>query len=151
MNENKLTVTVHIPNNDGSLLSIPHPSLWDHNRDLPLMPGDYFPLLYVCQKHDLSFNKCGSSTYGTDSRALVLVLLYHDYKSVLPFCNQLQEELNQMTEDKREQLSVNISNVDDYPGLISCPRIQLFMIDKKQPGRGFETMGGGGNPFSVGT
>ena len=85
LNENKLTVTVHIPNNDGSLLSIPHPPLWDHNRDLPLMPGDYFPLLYVCQKHDLSFNKRGSSTWGTDSRALVLVLLYHDYKSVLPF------------------------------------------------------------------
>ena len=55
-----------------------------------------------------------------------------------------------MTKDKREQFSVNISNVDNYPGL-SCPRIELFMIDKKQPGRGFETMGGGGNPFGMGT
>ena len=47
LNENKLTVTVHIPTDDGSLLSIPHPPFWYHNRDLPLMPGDYFPLLYV--------------------------------------------------------------------------------------------------------
>ncbi len=55
-----------------------------------------------------------------------------------------------MTVDQREQFSINISNVEDYPGL-SCPRIELFLIDKKQPGRGFETMGGGGNPFSMGT
>jgi hypothetical protein len=48
-NAHKLTITVHIPpTKGGMLLAVPHPPLWNHNTNPPVIPGSYFPLLYVC-------------------------------------------------------------------------------------------------------
>jgi hypothetical protein len=150
LNEYKLTVTVHIPTLCGDLLAVPHPPLWNHDKKLPVMPGTFFPLLYVCRKHGLAYNTRGSSTWRTDHRCLVLVILYHDYKSALPFSKKLVDDLNEMTGDQKLEFSVNVTNVHSYMDL-TCPRIELFLIQNKEPGRGFRTMGGGGNPVSTGT
>ena len=150
LNAHKLTITVHIPTRGGTLLAVPHPPLWNHSTNRPVTPGSYFPLLYVCHKHGLAYNTRGSSTWRTDHRCLVMVILYHDYKSALPFSEKLMQDLNDMAPEQKLKFNVNVTNVQDFPGLF-CPRIELFLVDNKEPGKGFSTMGGGGNPFSTGS
>ena len=117
LNAHKLTITVHIPTRGGTLLAVPHPPLWNHSTNRPVTPGSYFPLLYVCHKHGLAYNTRGSSTWRTDHRFLVMVILYHDYKSALPFSEKLMQDLNDMAPEQKLKFNVNVTNVQDFPGL----------------------------------
>jgi hypothetical protein len=68
----------------------------------------------------------------------------------LPFSKKLVDDLNKMTCEDRMEFSVDVTNVHSFEEL-RCPRVELFLIQRKELGRGFRTMGGGGNPVSTGT
>jgi hypothetical protein len=148
LNKNKLTVTTFLPNESGGNTPISHPPLWDHGKGVPVKPGTLFPIIYINKMFQLHHHQRSSATWSSSRDKLVAVVLYHEYKSELPFSESLLKTWS-------AHLGEPLSNFDIRAEVVKhdelrCPMIELWLVEKKKDRRGFITMGGGGNPSAIG-